>query len=381
MDYSDQMIGAARNLMTLQCFAGHHIKSKHVKVVEPFLHPIGSSLGVSLSPSYDKLEPQSANTVRFSDVFDMEEWKDYYSSKEYAPLISWDDFIKNSPKRLILVHHQWFTKDCDQSMINATKEFVTENKFEVVRQVCINFQYTGVLSPQKFLDTIYGSFEPNEVVVIFNRWGGFVNYVRNYRFSVRNITCGGDKLLFSPSKQILSDVQEYSVKYMNNTNQYIAVMVRVEYFAINNHFNGLSTEVQHKKLMECFNTINQKVTSVIQEKNIANRLLMMDIGKHGTYFFRTGTGKSSRLDMKALNKAVLQFFEMMYGKSFTQEMWEKSYESVARFNAPGYTAFMQKQLAANSTCLLLAGGGSFQLSVKTLYNKLHPGTKCVIHAC
>lgn len=381
MDYSDQMTGAARNLMTLQCFVGNHIRSKNVKVVEPFLHPIGSTLGVSLSPSYDKIEPQSANTVRFSDVFDLKEWKDYYTSREYAPLISWDDFIKNSPKKLILVHHQWLTKDCDQSMTNATREFVTENKFEVVAKVCINFQYTGVLSPQKLLDTIYGPFEPNEVVVILNHWGGFANHVRNYRFSVRNTTCGGDALLFHPSNQVLSDVEEYSARYMNNSNQYIAIMVRVEYFALNNGFNRVSAGVQYKKLMECFNTISEKVKSVMQEKGITNKLLMMDVGKHGTYFFRTGTGKSSRLNMKALNDAVHHFFEIMYGKSLTKDTWEESYDSVAWFKAPGYIAFMQKQLAASSTCLLLSGGGSFQASVKTLYNELHPGAKCIIGAC
>ena len=127
--------------------------------------------------------------------------------------------------------------------------------------------------------------------------------------------------------------------------------------------------------------INEKVKSTMQEKQILSKSLMMDVGKHGTYFFRTGTGHSSRLDMKALNDAVQHFFEIMYGKSFTQEMWEESYEKVARFNAPGYIAIMQKQLAASSTCLLLSGGGSFQASARTLYNELHPGAKCVIGAC
>ena len=375
------MTGAARNLMNLQCFVGHHVNSKSVKVVEPFLHPTGSTLGVSLSPSFDGIEPERANMVKFSDVFDMNEWTDYYITKEYATIVSWDDFLRSSPRKVILVHHQWVTKECDQTMTNTTREFVTKNNYKVVRKVCINFNYAGVLSPQKLLDTIYGQFQPNEVVVIFNRWGGIVDGIRNYRLSVRNVTCGRDMLLFHPSKKVLSDVKEYSLRYMNNSNDYLAVMIRVEYFAINHGLNRLSMEDQHEKLVECFNSINDKVRNVMQGRNISSKSLMMDIGKHGTYYFRTGTGKSSRLDMNALNDAVLHFFEIMYGKSFTQEMWEESYDSVARFKAPGYIAIMQKQLAARSTCLLLSGGGSFQGSAKTLYNELHPGAKCVIGVC
>ena len=383
MFYNDQLTGSTANLMNLQCFFGRHLKSKNVRIVEPFLHTVGSVLGITLSPSFVKVKQRDVNTVKFSDIFDINEWTNYISSRKYAPLISWEDFIQKSPKQLILVHRQWFTKECDKSMINATQEFVTENKYKIVRQVCINFKYTGVLSPQQFLEMVYGPFKPSEVVVIFNRWGGIVNRVEDFRFSIKGTSCyrGGMIGLFHPSKQLLRDVEEYSKRFMNSSNDYMAVMIRVEYFAINHGLHRLSTEDQRKKLVGCFNSINDKVKSVMQERNISGKSLMMDIGKHGSYYFRTGTGKSPRLDMNALNDAVLHFFEIMYGKSFTQEMWEESYTSVAQFKAPGYIAIMQKQLAGRSTCLLLSGGGSFQGSAKTLYNELHHGAKCVLGAC
>ena len=384
MFYGDQLTGSTANLMNIQCFFGHHLKSKNVRIVEPFLHTsTGSILGVSLDPAFEKVKRNETNIVKFTDVFDVKEWTNYCSSRKYAPLITWEEFVKHSPKKLVLVHQQRLRRECKKSMLSSTKEFVTENNYEIVRQVCINFKYTGVLSPRQFLDKVYGQFKPNEVVVIFYRWGGIVDGVADYRVSIKGTSCYRDSMirLFHPSKQLLSDVKEYSARYMNNSKDYVAVMIRVEYFAINHGLNKLPTDVQRNKLIGCFNMINEKVKNMMQEKQIASKSLMIDVGKHGTYSFRKGTGKSSRLDLKALNDAVQYLFEIMYGKSFTQEMWEETYESVARFNAPGYIAIMQKQLAASSTCLVLSGGGSFQASARILYNELHPSAKCVTSAC
>ena len=372
--YSDQLTGSTGNLLNLQCFVGHHMKD--VRVVEPFLDPRGSVLGVSLSPSYDKLDPQDVNTVKLSDVFDIDELTEYSRSRNYAPLISWNDFLDSHPKGLILVHHTWETNDCGDYMIQATKEFVTENNFNILRQVCINFRNTGVLSPQKFLDTVYGDLQPNEVVVAFNRWGGIVNRVEDFRLSVSGTSCyrGNDIRLFHHSKLVSSDCKDYSMKYLNKTDNYMAVMVRVEYFAINYNFKELPAEARHDKLMECFKNISTKVESVKRERNITDTLLTMDIGKHGSFYFKSPDD--------VLKQAAHDFFEMMFGKSLTQDEWEQSFEEVARFKVSGYIAIMQKALAANSACLLLAGRGSFfQSSAETLYNELHPDSSCVLHAC
>ena len=379
MHYSDQITGGSGNVMNLQCFVGHHLKD--VRVVEPFLAPIGSTLGVALSPLFEKLKPQDMNTVKHSDIFDMNEWKNYAKSRKYAPLISWEDFMKITPKKLILVHHTWSTKDCGDTMVASTKEFVSNNSFAVVKRVCLNFRYLGVLSPKQLQDTIYGTLKPTEIVVIFNRWGGIVQHVEDFRISVKGTTCdrGKEIRLWHHSKQLSNDVKEYARRYMNKTSQYLAVMIRVEYFAIYHHLNKQPVDVQRSKLMGCFKDIDQKVKSLKKDKNINSTLLTMDVGKYGSIYFRSG--KSSGMDIDVLNKAVPEFFEMMFGKSFTQQIWEDSFKSVARFNAPGYIAIMQKELAARSVCLLVVGGGSFQSSAKTLYNEFHHGPRCILGAC
>ena len=378
MHYSDQMTGASANVMNLQCFVGHHLKE--VRVVEPFLHRTGSTLGVSLSPSHDKLDPQDVNTVKLSDVYNINEWTEYSRSQQYAPLISWNDFLDSRSKRLILVHHTWKINDCGVRMIEATKEFATENEFDIVRKVCINFRNTGVLSPQKFQDTIYGEFKPSEVVVVFNHWGGISRRVEDDRLSVSDTSCyrNSEIRLNHHSKLISSDCKNYSTKYLNNTDKYIAVMIRVEHFALN-RMHKLSTESQQNKLMECFRSINAKVESIKQERNINSTLLTMDIGRYGSIALRRK--KVSLLDINVLNQAAHDLFEMMFGKSLTQDKWEQTFEEVAQFKVPGYIAIMQQALAANSVCLLLVGGGGYQGSTNTLYSELHPSSKCVLHAC
>ena len=306
MHYSDQMTGASANLMNLQCFVGHHLKD--VRVVEPFLHPIGSTLGVSLSPSFDKLERQNMNTVKHSDMFDSEEWEQYCSSRKYAQLISWNEFMKTCPKELILVHHLYSSvkKDsqCDPKyMMDATREFVTENRFEVVKQVCLNFQHSGVLSPEGLIKAIYGDFKANEVVVIFNRWGGLSGRVENCRLAVNGTSCRRrDNIrLFHHSKQLLNDVNKYSSKYMNKAIQYEAVMVRVEYIAIHHKLRRQPVDVQRTKLTECFNNITRTAMAAKLERNITAILLTMDVGKYGTIGFRRN---NPMLGRKVLNETV-----------------------------------------------------------------------------
>ena len=383
MHYSDQMTGASANLMNLQCFFGHHLKD--VRVVEPFLHPIGSTLGVSLSPSFDKLERQNMNTVKHSDVFDSGEWEKYSSSRKYAQLISWNDFMKTCPKKLIVVHHLYSSpkKDsqCDPKyMIGATQEFVTENRFEVVKQVCLNFQHSGVLSPKGLIKAIYGDFKANEVVVIFNRWGGLSSGVENFRLAVNDASCKrGDNIrLFHHSKQLLSDVNKYSSKYMNKAIQYEAVMVRLEYVVINRRLAGKPVDVQRKQITECFNDITRKAAAAKAERNITTVLLTMDVGKYGTIGFRKN---NPRLGREVLDETVPKFLSDLMGESFSQSEWEDSFESVARFNAPGYIAIMQLELAARSLCLIQAGGGSFQATARTLHNELHRDSRCTLSAC
>ena len=379
MHYVDQLTASSANFLSLLCFVRHHLPN--VKVVEPFLLSGGTILGVSLSSTFhirNDRHPKNANTVKLSDLFDISK------VKNYGPVVSWSNFMNDHPRQLILVHHMW-TKGAKcylKEMIKATKEFVAENDFKIVRNICLNFEETGVLSPQELIDTIYGtSYNPTDVVVVFYYWGGIVDYVQRYRFSVKGTLCqrGHSAVhLTHHSKRISNNIKEYTNRYMSGS-RYIAVMIRFEHYGINRRLSKMSSDTQRTTLMECFKTISSKVESLKREKNIKDTLLAMDFSRQGSCAL---WGKDNPyLDVNVLNQTVPTLFELLFGQSFKQDMWEKSFSDIADFEDPGYIGILQKGLAANADCLILVGGGTFQGSAEMLYNNLHPGSKCVLKLC
>ena len=383
MHYVDQLTGSSANVLNLQCFVGRYLPN--VKVVEPFVLSDGTILGVSLSSTFHILNdrrPEEANKVKLGDLFDLDKWTTPSEAKYYAPFVSWNDFMNNHPTEVILVHHTWTHDECNPlEMRNATKEFIAETDFEVVRQVCLNFRKTGVLSPQELIDMIYGtSYKPTNAVVIFYYWGGIVSNVQGYRFSIKDTSCNraNDVRLTHHSKRISNDVKEYTSKYMSSS-RYIAVMIRFEHYGINRRLSKMSSDTQRRTLMECFKTISSKVESLKREKNIKDTLLAMDFSRQGSCAL---WGKDNPyLDVNVLNQTVPTLFELLFGQSFKQDRWEKSFSDVADFQAPGYVGVLQKTLAASADCLIVVGGGSFQGSTVTLHNEMHPGTQCVLNLC
>lgn len=382
INYSDQMTGSIENLRNLQCFVGKYIDN--VRVVEPFV--IESMLGVSLSPSYSQwrynIPLENLNKVRLRDIVDINQWENNTRLNGFASLVTWNCFMKKSPKKLLLVYHTWKTKkveDWRQFLSTVTKEFVVENDFKIVRRVRINFVQTGELSPQEFLNTVYGPLNPNEVVVVLNTWGGISPHVEKFRYAINDSFCSRNgSIMLNHSKQLLNDVDEYATKYLDK--RYIAVMVRLEQYSYK--FTNMieqPLDYQHKTLKKCFDEIIQKVEWLKKWKNISVSLLTMDIGKYGALCFQPG--RHHVFDAVVVNETVHNFFKSLFGETWTQDAWEESFTDVAHFDIPGYVAMMQQELAANSDYLVLAGGGSFQSNAQALYKKRHPDSKFFYHVC
>ena len=73
------------------------------------------------------------NSVRFRDVLDKEHWEEYVVSRNQAPLISWDYFIKNAPRKLILVEKDigcGRCMDCDDS----SKDFLKHSIISILQR-------------------------------------------------------------------------------------------------------------------------------------------------------------------------------------------------------------------------------------------------------
>ena len=135
---SDQMTGAAMNMLSIQCLASK--LSPKLVVVEPFL--VISYFGANLTVE-DREDFDRKHNLKLSDVYDIDTWHKVSDRYHYNRLASWESFIHDTPQDVILVENQWF-HDCDLNALNkAYSVFFRLFNFKVVRTVCLNFKKSG----------------------------------------------------------------------------------------------------------------------------------------------------------------------------------------------------------------------------------------------
>ena len=121
-------------------------------------------------------------------------------------------------------------------------------------------------------------------------------------------------------------------------------------------------------LQKFYDSILEKVSRFKAEHKTNVVFLAMDCGKHGSFRFSL---KSKIYNL--MSNSTKELYGRLYGNSSTLEDWEESFDSVSSFASIGYMAMLQKHLAASGTCLITAGGGSFQNTTRDLYRKYHTG--------
>ncbi len=149
----------------------------NIRVVEPFVRH--SRLGVNLYAASNASAPETENnSVRLRDVLDLEEWeRRTIKERKYAPLVSWDHFLTDAPRKLILVDRECADEDhgcvdCDtdaQDFAKSSEIFAREYNFHIVRRVCFPRM---IMKESIFRELVYDNYDPKDVVVIFNSWGG-----------------------------------------------------------------------------------------------------------------------------------------------------------------------------------------------------------------
>ena len=123
--YSDQLTGGAVNLLSLMCLA---TELGEVRVVEPFV--VNSDFGLNASKRWTE-------QLKFRDINDISIWKRYTSTKHYNPLVSYETFIKDAPRKVLLVQYRY---PCgDQTVWSMARDFCNMNGFELVGKVCLSY--------------------------------------------------------------------------------------------------------------------------------------------------------------------------------------------------------------------------------------------------
>ena len=371
LHFSDQMTGSITNVLCLQCWA----RQLDLLVVEPFA--VESYLGASLKTGQEGLEE---NSVKLSDIFDGSLLRKHSKKKGYSPLVSWEKFVRYTPRKLILVTQPISYGGCDSDLETLREQvvpFAKEYNFTIIREVCFNFLKNGSEETSKsFNARIFQEDDPQTVTVMFDRWGGIDReHGDDFRMAISDSQCwrsvGEAVRVCRSSESIVNDAQLYATKYFNG-GLYNAVMIRFQYFFINHQLNSKSEEVQSAMIDGCLESILAKWKEL---KSNYSTLLTMDFGSYGTIDFNSGPW---------LDEKIRRFFDRIYGTALSLEQWEESFESIARKKSRAYIAQMQKELAGRSQCLVLAGSAgmsSFQDQARTLHDIYHSSPVCNAEAC
>lgn len=369
LDYSDQLTAGGANLFCLQCLAS--AMDHRLEVVEPFI--VHSTFGVPLEISNPAVESSLINSaVRLRDVFDLEKWVSYSKEKHFAPLASWERFLDVAPRSVVLVQHAW--GECSLTHLEEEcSPLFQVIKFNVIRKVCLYFKSTGVLNVGQYKRKIYGTLDPANVTVIFNKWMGIGPYIEKFTVSIRGSPCARAYELFyqhvTPSNRLENDAASYVSRYLSKGqgNLYIAVMVRTEMVIT----KAQNSDNLPRLISQCVDNVVQKWMYMKKYSGLNATFVALDYGRYGSKGFYIHTVMN-----QTQLKGKLQHMLWSLEQGDLQE-WEQRFGEVTSSQNPGYVATLQKTIASKARCLITAGGGTFQSHAFVLHQKIH-GNSCHI---
>ena len=365
LDASDQLTSGAANLLCLQCLA-RQIDPK-VMLVEPFI--VNSTYGAVLLGNQDLLARE--NNVRLRDIYDIGEWKKFTQQHRYAELASWEDFLKEAPRDVIVVQHHWSKCSAVTSLKKRFSPFFRLFQFQVVRYVCLQFRQSGVLTLEQFKEIVYGNFSASTVTVIFDRFCGIGGHIHKFTTSLKRTPCSRGKMdmfvvnTLNPSQRAINDATTYVQQYLGGRKDYISLMIRLERPMIT---FGLAN-YQHA-VKKCLEQVLNEWKVMKGKYGLNSTFFTLDANKFGSL----GYYRRHRDIMATTTVLVKKFIQTLYGNESFFNQWENSFEEVTGLNGggvEGYVATLQKVVAARGRCIIFVGGGSFQESAFTLYKKFH----------
>ena len=383
--FSDQLAGSTANAISFQCWAS--TIPGNIRVVEPFLH-YGSLLGFDLNPLPENASQLASpvngphyvagqkheNTIRASDVFDLTQWHRFIDERGFSSFISWEQFLFSAPRQLIIVDqvcgfrcmtcspNSFFESDL---FAKFAENFARFFGFDIVRRSCYTMK---IYSQAEFQDLVYGPYNPQDSVVVFNHFGGVERRTSMYRIRVDLKRCDWHKFHvdIGMSSQMLQQSAKYVAVYMPEAriSGYVSIMLRMEQFALTHKLSGKSKHQQAEILETCLSSVFKQVKNLQEGCKISDVFISTDVAKYGSAYLRT---KSHYFHHGVLESALDRLYQNLYGNSSNRETMMRRMEEMVLVESPGYVALLESTIAANGTCLLLVGGGRFQEHAKKLY--------------
>ena len=377
--YAEQQVGAAMNLFSLQKWA----KAVGVPVVEPFVQNSMFRLPVVSS------EKQLANTLRFRDYFDIDVWNNKSILMNGSPLVSWETFVDQAPKKYIFVSILNDFKHADrpvyiddeimeqESCKNSFNFLIEKYKFyidqllhlKLVRRVCFSL-YKTIMHIDNFTNLVYGNFSSSDVTVWIQIWKGFAHHARVRVLQQHFYRSKETFTMLRTSKKILNDSQKYITNVLQSQpGKYTAISIRTVVRA-----KYLPRSAHSSFFHDCI----MKLGGVINSTGINDGTIFMtiDLGRFGDSIANNYMYKN------VSNNIAIELFKTVYDYSLTLQKWEQSFiQASGGITDSGYIAAMQRTVVENGRCLVLFGGWSnFQRTLLSAYQEKHNNT-CVYKVC
>lgn len=366
--YDDQQTACLRNLLSLQCWA----LQLGMWVVEPFM--LGNVFGAPLKKMGIGDE---ANILRFSDVYNVEQWHSHYQEPHSLPQFAvWEDFLREAPRNVTFVRTTRKRVSDAQCLgfpvSRKTSWFFRHNRFKITRVVCLPLESNVKRTMDDINRLVMGNLQATNTTVILDRWRGIsleTEVSQMHTIRVTESRCSRHHLLpvmatlqMEASEKVSTDADLYIRRFLNREG-YVAVMLRFEYMVTKN-INIV------KRMQRVQNTWK----SVRDKWKLNTTFLAWDIGRFGSKNFQTNRISLSKYN---ISESSSSFFRAIYGNSTTLDEWEQTFVTAGSHASanPGYIAMLQRTIAAHAACLITAGGGSFQRHALAMHARLHNNQK------
>ena len=399
LKYDGQQASAEHALVLQQCWLGA-LNLSNTYIVEPFLR----------QTVYQGYPPQqigrgSQKALLFSDLHDLDHYNTVSRRRGFAQVATWQDFLKNSPRRVVFVNlgsthldPTHYSMECPNNtsqnccLLSPNPDgldFFTRRGYCVVK--IINIHTPGhTLGDESLREHLYGSWRPEDVTVVFRHWmqaNSAQHFSQCYRIFRRSVMTE----LLAPSKQLLEESAVYRDMFLGGRmSPVLSVMIRVERVIEQSVEGGHAVVARQNGAMrrayldKCFKSLFETADKL---SNNTEPFVMADIGKFSSNSWnRILTELNySKSEARHVFDTTRRAVERLVNQSFTQ--WEgtfvRSTANSSQWKSPAYISALQRTIAVSSDCLLLFGGGNFQEVALSAYLQKHPSksTQCVHIVC
>ena len=355
----DQQTFSMSNILSLQCWAAH----VDMLVPEPFM--IESRFKAPLEGKYQGYKEAM---LKLSDLYNLRYWNDVSKKLGYAPLVAWQQFLDDAPRQVILVDLMPFTrKECSLTSLKENyMHFLNQNRFEIVRSVCLEPKLGNRISVEEFTRLVFQNYSSIGVTVIVQEWSfhttdsitdlGEIHCPASYGFGFAAV---------EPSYRVMQDVNKYVTDHLSDGN-YNTVLVRLEWL-ISGHISMLKESVP-----ACLQKTMKYVRSMQYHTGVQSTFLGVDVGKFGSKSLQ----ELRYIDHSFIHEQVEAFIKSLYGSSSSLDLLEQTFQNATKTDNAGYIGFLQKVIGTRGKCILLVGNGTFHKHALVMYRDLHRGHLC-----